>query len=102
MSTSFCYGMMYMSRFEGKITKTIRKTYINFHSFNKVQGVGMQWTNLWHSPMQADNMNVGTAIIMMLVDSLIYFFIAWYISHVNPRKYLSYFHRSFKINMNSK
>jgi hypothetical protein len=62
----------------------------------------MQWTNLWHSPMQADSMNVGTAIIMMLVDSLIYFFIAWYISHVNPRKYLSYFHQNFKVNMNSK
>ncbi|XP_054168189.1 phospholipid-transporting ATPase ABCA1-like [Oppia nitens] len=65
MSASFCYGMMYMSRFE-------------------VQGVGMQWTNLWHSPMQADTMNVGTAMIMMFVDSILYFVIAWYISHVCP------------------
>lgn len=69
MSTSFCFGMMYMTRFE-------------------VQGVGMQWNNLWHSPMQGDTMNVGTAMIMMAVDSLIYFLIAWYISHVHPRKLL--------------
>ena len=48
----------------------------------------MQWNNLWHSPMQGDPMNVGTAMIMMAVDSLIYFLIAWYISHVNPRKSL--------------
>ncbi|KAH9415252.1 hypothetical protein DERP_006346 [Dermatophagoides pteronyssinus] len=81
MSTSFCFGMMYMTRFE-------------------VQGVGMQWNNLWHSPMQGDTMNVGTAIIMMAIDSLIYFIIAWYISHVHPpgnnaRRYPALFFLSF-------
>lgn len=46
----------------------------------------MQWNNLWHSPMQGDTMSVGTSMIMMGVDSCIYFFVAWYISHVFPRK----------------
>ncbi|OTF70083.1 hypothetical protein BLA29_001894, partial [Euroglyphus maynei] len=81
MSTSFCFGMMYMTRFE-------------------VQGVGMQWNNLWHSPMQGDTMNVGTAIIMMAIDSFIYFIVAWYISHVHPpgnnaRRYPALFFLSF-------
>ena len=52
----------------------------------EVQGVGMQWTNLWHSPMQGDTMNIASSMIMMLIDSLIYFIIGWYISHVHPRK----------------
>lgn len=65
MSSAFCFGMMYMSRFE-------------------VQGIGLQWSNLWYSPMQGDPMNVGTAIIMMLIDSVIYFLMAWYITNVCP------------------
>lgn len=65
MSTSFCFGMMYMTRFE-------------------VQGVGMQWDNLWHSPMQGDTMNTGTAMIMLIVDACLYFLVAWYVSHVSP------------------
>ena len=88
MSTSFCFGMMYMTRFEGSL-KLHAPTFI-LTAFPlvrmTVQGVGMQWNNLWHSPMQGDPMNVGTAMIMMAVDSVLYFLIAWYISHVNPRK----------------
>lgn len=67
MSTSFCFGMMYMTRYES-------------------QGVGVQWSNLWHSPLQDDSMNFATALIVMLVDSAIYFIIGWYISNVFPRK----------------
>lgn len=65
MSTSFCFGMMYMSRFES-------------------QGSGIQWSNIWHSPMADDPMNFGTAGVMMLVDGLIYFLIGWYVSNVFP------------------
>ena len=57
----------------------------------EVQGVGMQWTNLWHSPMQGDTMNIASSMIMMLIDSLIYFIIGWYISHVHPRKLINSF-----------
>ncbi|RWS11467.1 ATP-binding cassette sub-family A member 1-like protein [Dinothrombium tinctorium] len=65
MSTSFCFGIMYTARYEA-------------------QGVGIQWSNIWRSPMTDDTMNFATAGIMMIVDGLIYFLIAWYISNVFP------------------
>jgi ABC-type multidrug transport system ATPase subunit len=65
MSTSFCFGMMYLSRFES-------------------QGSGIQWSNIWHSPMADDPMNFGWALVMMLIDGLIYFVIGWYVSNVSP------------------
>ena len=65
MSTSFCFGMMYLSRFEA-------------------QGSGVQWSNIWHSPMADDPMNFGWAALMMLVDGVIYFVIGWYVSNVFP------------------
>ena len=65
MSTSFCFGMMYLSRFES-------------------QGSGIQWSNVWHSPMADDPMNFGWAGLMMLIDGVIYFVIGWYVSNVFP------------------
>lgn len=65
MSTSFCFGMMYMSRYEA-------------------QGMGMQWTNIWHSPMADDPMSFAAAGIMMVFDGCIYFLIGWYVSNVFP------------------
>lgn len=65
MSTSFCFGMMYLSRFES-------------------QGSGIHWTNIWHSPMADDPMSFGWAGVMMIVDGLIYFIIGWYVSNVWP------------------
>ncbi|XP_076323090.1 uncharacterized protein LOC143232010 isoform X1 [Tachypleus tridentatus] len=63
MSTSFCYGCLYFTRFEK-------------------QGVGIQWDNIWESPIPGDSMNFALACIMMLVDSLLYFLVAWYVSTV--------------------
>jgi len=65
MSTSFCFGMMYLSRFES-------------------QGSGAQWTNIWNSPMADDPMNFAWAWIMMIIDGCIYFIIGWYVSNVFP------------------
>lgn len=65
MSTSFCFGMMYLSRFES-------------------QGSGIQWSNIWHSPMADDPMNFGWSGVMMLIDGGIYFMIGWYVSNVFP------------------
>lgn len=65
MSTAFCFGMMYMTRYE-------------------IQGVGLQWSNIWHSPIQDDAMNLASAMSMLLVDSLIYFLIGWYKYNVFP------------------
>ncbi|RWS24384.1 ABC transporter sub-family A-like protein 5, partial [Leptotrombidium deliense] len=65
MSTSFCFGVMYTARYEA-------------------QGVGIQWSNVWYSPMAEDTMNFATSAIMMVVDGIMYFIIAWYISNVFP------------------
>ena len=65
MSTSFCFGIMYLARFE-------------------TQGDGIQWQNIWQSPMAEDTMNFGNATLMMMFDALLYFLIGWYISNVFP------------------
>lgn len=65
MSTSFCFGIMYLARFE-------------------TQGVGIQWENVWQSPMAEDSMNFGYAGLMMLFDAMLYFIIGWYIANVHP------------------
>lgn len=63
MSTAMCFGIMYLARFE-------------------TQGVGVQWTNLYQSPMAEDTMNFGLALEAMLADGVIYFLIGWYCSNV--------------------
>jgi len=51
----------------------------------EAQGIGIQWSNIWQSPMPEDQMNFALSEIMMLVDGVIYFLLAWYISNVFPR-----------------
>lgn len=63
MSTAMCFGIMYLARFES-------------------QGVGIQWTNIYQSPMAEDTMNFGYALQAMLVDGLVYFLVGWYFSNV--------------------
>lgn len=53
MSTSFCYGCLYMLRYE-------------------VQGVGLQWDNMWNTVILDDPMTFGHALIFLLVDALLY------------------------------
>lgn len=65
VSTSFCYGCIYITRYED-------------------QGIGLQWQNLWTSPDPKDEMSFGLALIMMFIGSLIYFILGWYISNVWP------------------
>lgn len=65
MSTSFCFGMMYMSRYEA-------------------QGLGMHWSNAWTSPMADDPMSFAWAAFMMIIDGTIYFLVGWYVSNVFP------------------
>ncbi|GAB6025804.1 hypothetical protein CHUAL_011781 [Chamberlinius hualienensis] len=59
MSTSFSQGCMYIARFEE-------------------QEEGIQWSNIWKSPIFGDDMSLAWTIIMMAVDTVIYFVIATY------------------------
>ncbi|XP_035224819.1 ATP-binding cassette sub-family A member 2-like isoform X2 [Stegodyphus dumicola] len=63
VSTSFCFGCLYLNRYED-------------------QGQGVQWSNLWHSPVADDRMNFGTTLMAMVLCSLGYFLISWYFTRI--------------------
>lgn len=60
MSSSLCYAFLYITRYEAS-------------------GSGASWADLWSSPIGSENMSIGLAAIMVLVDAAIYFIIGWLI-----------------------
>ncbi|XP_060113052.1 glucosylceramide transporter ABCA12 [Heteronotia binoei] len=66
--TAFSYASQYIARYEE-------------------QGVGLQWHNVYKSPMTGDNTNFGWMCWLILIDSFIYFILGWYIRNVFPGKY---------------
>ncbi|UYV60971.1 hypothetical protein LAZ67_1002950 [Cordylochernes scorpioides] len=62
LATSFCFGSTYLTRFED-------------------QGVGIQWDNIWLSQTPGDPMCFAWVMIMMMVGSVLYFLVGWYISN---------------------
>ncbi|KAG7198455.1 hypothetical protein KM043_005838 [Ampulex compressa] len=53
MSTSFCYGCLYAVRKE-------------------VQGVGLNWGNVWEESSPGDPMSIGFVLMMMFLDGCLY------------------------------
>ncbi|XP_048851974.1 phospholipid-transporting ATPase ABCA1-like [Brienomyrus brachyistius] len=51
------------------------------------QGLGVQWSNLLSSPLEGDNYNLITSIILMYFDSFLYGLMTWYIEAVFPGQY---------------
>uniref|UniRef100_W5N0J6 P-type phospholipid transporter n=1 Tax=Lepisosteus oculatus TaxID=7918 RepID=W5N0J6_LEPOC len=51
------------------------------------QGVGIQWNNLVSSPLEEDNYNLTTSIIIMYFDAFLYGMMTWYIETVFPGQY---------------
>nr|XP_033802042.1 ATP-binding cassette sub-family A member 12 isoform X2 [Geotrypetes seraphini] len=66
--TSFSYASQYISRYES-------------------QDVGIQWHNMYLSPVIQDETSFGWFCWLLVIDSFIYFIIGWYISMVFPGKY---------------
>ncbi|CAB3232753.1 unnamed protein product [Arctia plantaginis] len=60
MSSSLCYAFLYITRYEA-------------------HGAGAGWAQLWDSPSEGEDMSIGLATLMMLVDAVIYFIIGWLI-----------------------
>uniref|UniRef100_A0A3B3RQH8 ATP-binding cassette sub-family A member 1-like n=1 Tax=Paramormyrops kingsleyae TaxID=1676925 RepID=A0A3B3RQH8_9TELE len=58
----------------------------NFSRYEE-QGVGIQWSNISKSPEDDERYSFVVSIIMMLVDSLIYWVLTWYIENVFPGQY---------------
>ncbi|XP_027533821.1 ATP-binding cassette sub-family A member 12 isoform X2 [Neopelma chrysocephalum] len=66
--TAFSYASQYIARYEA-------------------QGIGLQWDNMYKSPMIGDNTNFGWMCWLILIDSFIYFILGWYIRNVFPGRY---------------
>ncbi|XP_051852517.1 retinal-specific phospholipid-transporting ATPase ABCA4-like [Antechinus flavipes] len=65
---AFGFGTEYLSRYEE-------------------QGVGLQWGNIGKSPMEGDEFSFLLSIKMMLIDAILYGFLAWYFDQVIPGDY---------------
>uniref|UniRef100_A0A8C1ZYM3 P-type phospholipid transporter n=1 Tax=Cyprinus carpio TaxID=7962 RepID=A0A8C1ZYM3_CYPCA len=65
---AFGFGTEYLSRYEE-------------------QGLGLQWDNIHTSPLEGDEYSFFTSIHMMLLDAVIYAFLAWYLDNVFPGQY---------------
>ncbi|XP_029463774.1 ATP-binding cassette sub-family A member 12 [Rhinatrema bivittatum] len=66
--TSFSYASQYISRYES-------------------QNIGIQWNNMYTSPVVMDETSFGWFCWLLVIDSFIYFIIGWYIRMVFPGKY---------------
>uniref|UniRef100_G3R8J4 ATP binding cassette subfamily A member 12 n=1 Tax=Gorilla gorilla gorilla TaxID=9595 RepID=G3R8J4_GORGO len=66
--TAFSYASQYIARYEE-------------------QGIGLQWENMYTSPVQDDTTSFGWLCCLILADSFIYFLIAWYVRNVFPGTY---------------
>nr|XP_045371217.1 phospholipid-transporting ATPase ABCA1 isoform X6 [Camelus bactrianus] len=51
------------------------------------QGIGVQWDNLFESPVEEDGFNLTTSVSMMLFDAFLYGVMTWYIEAVFPGQY---------------
>ncbi|XP_072526701.1 phospholipid-transporting ATPase ABCA1-like [Salminus brasiliensis] len=58
----------------------------NFARYEE-QGVGIQWKNIWISSQEDDPYSFIVSIIMMLIDTLLYWILTWYIENVFPGQY---------------
>ena len=50
-------------------------------------GIGAQWANLNQGPSIDDSLSLGLVMVMLVVDTLIYGLITWYIEAVFPGDY---------------
>lgn len=50
------------------------------------QAVGMQWSNIAHSPNVQDDFTILHCMLMMFLDGIIYWILTWYIEGVWPGK----------------
>ncbi|XP_075922320.1 uncharacterized protein LOC116941141 isoform X1 [Petromyzon marinus] len=51
------------------------------------QGIGVQWSNMYHSPLFGDDVSFAYLCWMLIIDTAIYFILGWYIRNVYPGTY---------------
>lgn len=50
------------------------------------EGIGIQWDNIYSSPIPNDEFSMTHILLLLLIDSVIYMMVAWYIEAVWPGK----------------
>ncbi|XP_069472035.1 glucosylceramide transporter ABCA12 isoform X2 [Ambystoma mexicanum] len=56
-------------------------------AYYESQGAGIQWSNMYLSPLANDTCSFSWMCWLLLIDSAIYFVVGWYIRMVFPGKY---------------
>ncbi|XP_054282014.1 phospholipid-transporting ATPase ABCA1-like isoform X1 [Macrosteles quadrilineatus] len=51
------------------------------------RGTGVSWPDLWQSPLYGDDFNLGLVLVMLMVDTFLYFLLTWYIEAVFPGEF---------------
>jgi len=54
--------------------------------FYEIEGSGVQWDNIALSPREKDTFSLLHVLFMMVLDTILYFVLAWYIENVHPGK----------------
>ena len=59
----------------------------NYFSLFEEQGVGVQWHNINTSPIPGDGYNMLGCMLMLLLDTVMYALITWYVETAFPGEY---------------
>ena len=57
-----------------------------YFAFYEIEGVGVQWNNIYITPVESDQYNLFMVLLMMVLDTMLYFVLTWYIENVHPGK----------------
>ena len=49
-----------------------------------LSGDGVQWNNFYKPGTIDDNFSLLDAMVMLIVDTVLYMLIAWYVDNINP------------------
>ncbi|CAJ0938532.1 unnamed protein product, partial [Ranitomeya imitator] len=77
-------SLIYIITFFPFIVVVSKETGLSFAGKNLT---GIQWHNMYTSPMASDTFCFGWLCWIMLIDAMIYFIVGWYIRIVFPGKY---------------
>lgn len=58
-----------------------------YFALYEIGGVGVHWDNLFRSPVEHDDLSLCYLWIILLVDTVIYAIIVWYVENVYPGSY---------------
>uniref|UniRef100_A0A3Q2ZHV6 ATP-binding cassette, sub-family A (ABC1), member 2 n=1 Tax=Kryptolebias marmoratus TaxID=37003 RepID=A0A3Q2ZHV6_KRYMA len=55
-----------------------------YFALYEVAGVGIQWRTISQSPVEGDDFNLSLAMMMLIIDAVVYSVLTWYIEAIHP------------------